>query len=352
MYPINAINFALSNACTARCVYCPKDRGDACDAKHMSLDVMDSVLDSVQNAPKHLKATSLRIRLGENGDMFLNPDVIEIMRRIRKRFANATIEMYNHFYLVEPAVTEVVLKENLVNAVYLNIDGTHDNYRKTKNIRLDKPLANLTHFIGRRDALGLRIPVSVRALTLADYLATVSANYNRHPKWVKPENVDAESDYKELAALMSTVLKSGLDSFKKSVISLWGERDSLGELRLDARKFACPLLFRIRHELCVRPDGGCYLCCADSKQELLIGNLTKESFQEVVGGETRRSFIESLIRRDFHDIGGPCMTVYCCQVHHKSRLITHLFRFATQYAWLLRTAYELWRRKWGVLRSQ
>jgi len=312
--------------------------------------LIDAVLESVEHAPDHLKRASLRIRLGENGDMFLNPDAIEIMRKVRRRLSGATLELYNHFYLVEPSLTDVLLKERLVDAVYLNIDGMHDNYRKAKGIHLDRPLANLRYFIARRNSLGLRIPVSVRALTLSDYVATVSTNYHTSPRLVDPDDLDAAQDYAELASLMRGILTPRLDSFKKSIVTLWGERDSLRELGIDEGKFACPLLFRIQRELCVRPDGGCYLCCADSKQELLIGNLAEESFEAVVLGETRRFYIECLQRRHYDSIGGPCMTVYCCQIHHKSRLVTRAFRLMTQYGWLLRMSYEFWRRAWGVIR--
>jgi len=320
--------------------------------RHMSLEILDAVLERLDDATGLLSRDSLRIRLGENGDLFLNPDAMAILRKVRNRIPTATIELYNHFFHLKPTVADILLQEGLVNAVYMNVDGMHSNYKKIKNIPLDIALANLVHFIERRNSLGLRIPISIRALTLEDYVATVQANYKRPPLWVEPGDLEVDDDYNELRSLINGILTPGLDSFKKSFIALWAERDSLRQLGLDESRFACPLLFRIEREIFVRPDGGCYLCCADSKQELVIGNLARQSFKEVVRGEKRRIYIDRLRKREFRNIGGPCTTVYCCQVHHKVKSISLAFNYLTKYSWLLRMTYEFWRKKWGISRAE
>lgn len=338
---IHTVNFAISNRCTANCFYCPKDRGLMRENKLMSLDTFERVLNNIKG---HGEGYGIQvIRLGENGDLFLNPKAIEMFRVIRREFPGTRIELFNHFFLVDRKIADVLLDERLVDAVYMNIDGIR-NYRLVKRLDFERISGHLEYFIAKRDSLGLSLPVHVRALTLGFYISAVRNNLKRDPVAMPLGAEDATDDYEDIKAYAQRILNPTTDSFKRTYACLWAERPSFKHERLDLAGYHCPQLFKLETEAYVNPDGCWYLCCLDSRQELIVGDLTKEPLCTLAQGEKRREYLSFLKAGQFERMGGPCRTVPCCHIYHPSRMISALFRVATKYAGLLGRVYSYWRK--------
>ena len=282
---IKAVNFAVSNICSANCIYCPKDRGDNCSVSFMSLDTFESVVRNL-NSSEFLANNKVRVvRLGENGDLFLNENAIGMLRIARKKFPYAAIEIYNHFYMMKPSICEVILKEKLVDSVFTNIDGIEDSYEKVKKINFNTTMNNLCYFIEERDSMNLLIPVTVKALTLRHYIDVVKTNFNTFPAYVSKELLKVSDDFLLIKKMFDKVLNKKMDKLIRSWVCMWGERENLSKEKQD--RYACPMLFRNEREIFVAPDGRWYLCCMDSRQELVIGDLTKSKVCELVLSKKR-----------------------------------------------------------------
>lgn len=344
MKSIFAVNIAVSNRCTANCIYCPKDRGEKATNTLMSLDTFNVILQKMTDEDLTGKYALRTIRLGENGDLFLNTNAITMLRAIRTRFPWIKIELFNHFFMLRKDIADILLREQLVDTFYLNIDGMSEMYRLIKKVNFETMISNLNYFIKARDSLGLNIPIHVRALMLKDYVESLHNNFNSYPSHLPDKTLKLRDEFQEIKAYLKNILNPELDSFKKTYPALWAERESLKDKYTNIKKYSCPHLFRIQTEAYISPDGKWYLCCLDSKQELIIGDLTKESFADLINNETRKTYISNLIKREYLKNGGPCKTVHCCQLYHKNKLISLFIKKMTGYTQFINHIYYMWRR--------
>ena len=247
-----------------------------------------------------------------------------MLRIARKKFPYAAIEIYNHFYMMKPSICEVILKEKLVDSVFTNIDGIEDSYEKVKKINFNTTMSNLCYFIEERDSMNLLIPVTVKALTLRHYIDVVKTNFNTFPAYVSKELLKVSDDFLLIKKMFDKVLNKKMDKLIRSWVCMWGERENLSKEKQD--RYACPMLFRNEREIFVAPDGRWYLCCMDSRQELVIGDLTKSKVCELVLSKKRSQMLKMLKKRDFTAIGGPCKTVECCHIYNRKPLISRIIR--------------------------
>jgi MoaA/NifB/PqqE/SkfB family radical SAM enzyme len=78
---IERLHLALSVGCAANCVFCPSDRAENIKTKDMSVEVAKVCFENAKSLP-NLKYISF----SENGDCFLNKDVMEILSKSQFKF--------------------------------------------------------------------------------------------------------------------------------------------------------------------------------------------------------------------------------------------------------------------------
>ena len=327
-----AINFSLSNACSANCLFCPTDRGRKSQAKFMELEVFKAVFQNLTTNLSCQEKANLIVRVGENGDLFLNPDFVRILKEIRHRVPEAKVELYNHFFLFSPEISEILIKQSLVDSIFTNIDGIDENYFQTKSIPFKRTFDNLKFFLEkRRKEDHSQISLNVRVLTHAKYCRTVFRNFGVWPAKYNPNHELPKDDYNEVSNLLKPILDNRLDTFSRSSAVLWAERGHISISKSIQKAYSCPQMFRIESEVFVSPEGKWYLCCLDSKQELVIGDLCVQPFSELVVCEDRRNFLKFLKSKAFAKVGGPCNSVHCCQVYSEQPFVSRLLRIMARY---------------------
>jgi MoaA/NifB/PqqE/SkfB family radical SAM enzyme len=82
---LESVNLSLASACGANCIFCPANRGKRITAKLMPFPVLKKVVDELSSSSFKKKHNVLRIEIGENGDAFLNRDIIKILLYIKKK---------------------------------------------------------------------------------------------------------------------------------------------------------------------------------------------------------------------------------------------------------------------------
>lgn len=262
------------------------------------------------------------IDVGENGDAFLNPEVLEILRLIRSK-SRATVRMFTNFRNFEPALIDAVLSEGLLDKVITNIDGaTPEAYRDVKGLDFDRVERNILHFLARKEELESPVQFRIQALTLNHYVSTVRRVLDGDPVHVPGHLVDTVDDFEEIVARWRP---HGIVP-ERSIVTLWAEdpdtrapRGSIRHAMHRARRRLlpkpCRMLEAIRKGLFIAPSGQVYLCCADFNCETILGDLTRQSVPEVVESSRRRDVLKKLERREFDDIGGPCRNPELCRIY-------------------------------------
>lgn len=304
---IESINFCLTNRCGASCVYCPSDKGLASTSKVMNFQTAKTIIDKA----KKVEGVK-RIVFGENGDLFLNNDWHKILSYARLQLRNKQIIIFTNFQNLDVEASTIIIKEGLTNKIICNIDSINPKtYSKTKHLSFERVWQNLNDFLSLRQQSSSQIVLLMNVLHPTKYFSVMNNVFGVVPT----DRVFSSADDEERTIRTLTGLLRQNDEISSANPCFWAERCLPKQYFENAqlKSFSyCPQLSRIKTEAFISPDGIWYACCLDSKQELVLGDLTQQSFQEVFEGEIRQKLLEHLEQKKFEKIGGPCNTVLCC----------------------------------------
>lgn len=305
---IMEVNFAVSNVCNADCVFCPRSFVDVpVREQYMPVSLVEKVLSEVTTAEFQREHPVVHSVLSENGEPFLNPDIIDILRTVR-RFGLG-ISLFSNFAPVGASVAETVLSEKLVDAIHVNIDGaTEESYGAVKGLPLGIVSQNLFRFINLRDKMKSPTRICIHVMPYKTYHDSVVAAYGSGP--TKGNGHVPPFDAHAVLAKWGGLIRDG-DSIGVDNTLLWAER--YGKERRPG-EFKCPNLPRIRHCAYINPVGDWYACCFDMGNDLVVGNVHDQSVLEIANSNIRKLLIERLEAGRFEDVGFPCTRVDTCQV--------------------------------------
>ncbi|MBN1385105.1 MAG: radical SAM protein [Elusimicrobia bacterium] len=313
---LTSINLSLSSTCSANCIYCPGDRGKNAKQKHMSLELAKKIVDEICSQYFKEKHKIERFEIGENGDAFLNKDVIKILRYVKSKLPEVKIEVYTNFLHLTKEKTVIILSENLIDRFHCNIDGSNsENYFYVKRADYKTFEENLIDFLEIRKQLNNKTPLFIHVLTLRSYINTVRYHLGTWPIKLKDKKLrHIKDDFAVIKRNWEKLIDSDKDRITRVLdIFLWAERDNVDYKKIDFRRYSCSQLGRIRHEAFISAGGTWYACCYDSKNELVLGNVNESGIDEIYESRQRKEMIQLLENKEFQAVGGPCKTVNCCE---------------------------------------
>ncbi|MFA6509947.1 MAG: radical SAM/SPASM domain-containing protein [Candidatus Peribacteraceae bacterium] len=304
---IREINFAVANICNADCVFCPRSFVKVpVEDRYMPVSLVEKVLSEVTTPEFQRQHPVCHSVLSENGEPFLNPDILDILRATRR--AGLGISLFSNFALMGESIAETVLRENLVDAIHVNIDGaTEESYRAVKKLPLDVVSANLGRFLSIRDVMKSPVRICIHAMPYKNYHDSVVASYGSAPG--KGNGLVPPFDAHLVVAAWGNRLRAG-DFIGVDNALLWAERYGKEARSGD---FKCPNIQRVRHCAYINPTGDWYACCYDMGNELVLGNVNRRSVLEIANSKARRVLVDSLESGRFEEIGFPCTRVDACQ---------------------------------------
>lgn len=339
---LKSINLSISCVCGANCIFCPRDRGVDIKEKIMPFISVKKIIEEIASKDFKRHHNIKRIIIGENGDAFLNKDIIDILRYIRLNTTTVKIVLYTNFQYFTKKKVEVILKERLVDLIRCNVDGsTPQNYYNVKQIDYNTVKNNILNFIFLRKYFGEKIPIYLSILTLNRYVNTIYKNFGFYPMKISdPGLINREDDATLIKKEYSKIFDKKIDKiFITRMVMAWAEREISNE-NIDYKKYSCPNIIRIQHEAFIAPDGTWYACCLDSNRHLALGNINKNSLNEIYFSKTRDVLINLLQSKQNKKIGGPCSTIDCCYYMHKNRFISKFFRMICKNRLLVKIWYE------------
>lgn len=296
---IESVNLSLSNRCGGHCVFCPKTRGRRIQGD-MPIDVaMIAVNEAFDNGVRVFS-------LGENGDALLNKNFLNIARYIKKK-GNCFVRLYSNFQNFTPELSITVLKENLLNLVVCNIDGSDaESYEMMKGLDFQNAQDNLREFLRLRKEIPSPTNFILQVLTYHRYRQCILKHFGKVPECVTIERPD---EYNEIFKQWQPLLIAG-DGIFKLFVKGWAVRELCYR---NPKDFNCPEISRIEKEAFIAPNGDWYACCWMENQNVVFGNIMNQSLQEIYNSENRKLFISQLKERKFDEIGFPCSSVEACQ---------------------------------------
>lgn len=312
---LKQVNLCLSSLCGANCIFCPTVRGKETKSKLMSFETAKQIIDEIEILNKEGRHSVMKMEIGENGDAFINPELIRILRYIKLKLPKIEIEVFTNFQNLTADKTKCILTEKLINRFNCNIDGSNKRiFFLVKKLDLNVVSKNIMDFLRIRSELKGQEPLKIIVLTLNSYIKTIHKYFGTYP--LKLNDLNAKfipDDFQLIKKQWEMMIDPKIDSITRSPIFTWAEKEHITTQSISLKRFSCPNLKRIREEAFIAPNGTWYACCFDPNNELVLGNVLKDGFDIIFNSEIRSRFIELLEKRDFDKIGGPCGYVFCCQ---------------------------------------
>ena len=311
---LKSINLALSTLCDADCIFCPSDRGEKIKQKIMPLKFAEKIINEISSRKFRRRHRVKRIIVSEGGEPFLNKDIIEILKLIKSRLPQPLVWINTNFQTVSPDKSRIILEEGLIGQMACNIDGSNaQNYFSVKKLDYDKVMHNIKEFLRIRNELNSRVGLTVRILSLHKYIHTIHEKLGVYPKKLKdPGLINVPDDTQLIVEQLKKILDMNKDIIYVSGAARWAEREQVDTSKIDYKKYHCGMLGEIESSAFIAPDGSWYICCDDSKNEVILGNVITQSIDEVFRSKRRKTIIKMLKEQRFAEIGGPCKTVICC----------------------------------------
>ncbi|MCK9544197.1 MAG: radical SAM protein [Novosphingobium sp.] len=305
---IQEINLSLANICNAKCFFCPRDQYEA-KVKIMPILLIKKIIKDIESEEfKGEGHKILHCTIGENGEPTLNPNLIEILRLLRK--VSPSIHLFTNFSNLTKDKSETIIKEHLVDAISTNVDGLNaESYKQAKGLDFENFKRNVLDFAELRKSLNDKsIVLFLHIISTENYNKAVLKFFNTMPnKQILPLFAgEAES----IKKYWQTIIEPS-DAIGVEDNLMWAERKTSPKKQGD---FSCTNINRIKTNVFINPAGDWYICCFDAGNEIVLGNIKKQTISEIYKSKKRQDIIKLLEEKKFDEIGYPCNRVDCCQV--------------------------------------
>lgn len=313
---LKSINLSTSSICGGNCIFCPENRGKRIQQKFMTFELAKKIIDEISSDEFKKKHRVRNIGVAENGDAFLNKELINILRYIKLKLPQVKVIAATNFQNFTEDKAQIILSEQLIDSFLCNIDASSErNFFAAKGLKLQTVKKNLIDFIKIREKLQNKSSLSIMAVTLNTYINAVHNCLGFYPTKLKDYELrGVEDDFHLIKEQWKNILDPKKDRISKmKTVFLWAEREKASGQELDYKEYQCPNLQRVKEEAFITPDGTWYACCYDSNTELVLGNVAVDNIDTIFSSQQRKNLIEKLEKREFQKIGGPCKTVNCCQ---------------------------------------
>lgn len=308
---ITVIQFELTSNCNERCIHCYIPNVKKNHGVYMPVSKVKSILDEFADM-KGLQVTL------SGGEALMHRDLIDILRHCRK--CDLQITLLTNLMLLTDELIDVLKEVNvsLVQTSLYSMDPSiHDSittvsgsFEKTiqsieKLFKADVPVqiscpVMKANRIGYKDVLLYAQSLNVKAQT--DFIMMARADLDT-------DNLANRISIQETEELLRDILE-----YDKDYAVMQRE---LKPLTSDQKDFIDgPMCGAGRNDLCVAANGDLYPCAG--WQDFVVGNVYKQTLQDVWDNSERLKEIRNVTRRDFPE----CLTCeaadYCamCMVRN------------------------------------
>jgi len=271
----------------------------------MSVDMVKQIVEEITSASFRKKHEPIVCRCSENGEMLMNPEILDILRLLKG--TGLFVDGYSNLSLLTGEHIKAICDEELLEAVHVNIDGIGPAYKEVKGLNYERTEANLQALVNYR-AERMKPVIFVHIITMESYVRSVNRFYGRDPMKYRGQEI-APGEHLRVMGRIGKIIRQW-DRMGVDDILLWAERK--GPRRPGT--YTCPLLARIKTSAFINPAGDWYGCCFDAGNENVLGSIRTHSIDEIAEGKVRKQFIEFLQEGRLNEIGGPCLRADACQV--------------------------------------
>lgn len=246
----------------------------------MPAEILEKIISDCRGKPLR------KINLFWFGDSLTNPKFIDQLRTIRRALPEVTLNLSTNAELLTRERSDIILQEALLDRINFDIDGiTKETYESIRRgVNFDIVMKNVHYFIDEKNKLKVRKPrISVTIIKMTKTLSEIEdfKNYwKSHVDKVEINDYNTWLGSKPDFNVGDTLEKSREGSFKYPCVHPW-------------------------EELVVSADGKAGLCCLDYDLKAEVGDVTKQSIEEIWRGKQMTEYRNYIMKLNYHMIE-PC----------------------------------------------
>jgi hypothetical protein len=308
-----SIDFSLTNWCNATCIYCATPRLNRAREVMSRQHVHKILLDLADPAFTDLYGTLVSVEIGGTTEPLLNPEILDILRDIKKLYPTKEVTLYTNGVLLQPALGAALLAENLITSLVVSIDGlTAAEHTACKGVSYAGVERNVREFMATRARLSGACSMQLNVMTYRRYCSNVQAALGRNPLAVATVAPSLEDSTEAILAKWRPMLRES-DVITPAVFQLRGEYKQEGDsYPVPEEELPCPWIGYVIHSINIASNGDWFICCNDFFRESVLGNVLSERLPDVAA-RARDPFIEALIRNDRSVLPARCRFRKYCQ---------------------------------------
>ncbi|MCP4642360.1 MAG: radical SAM protein [bacterium] len=252
--------------CNGSCVFCPISNTDAVVPKgSMPQELFEKVVEEIGHA-----GCTRRISPYLTNEPFLDPQIVERSRFIRRIVQGCDVVITTNAGLVRPTVVDDIVRDNPFHAIYVSMQGIDKGaYEQSMGggLVFEDTLRNVEYLVEQRNR---HLPSLKIMITMVN---TSEVDVDKAIRYWADRGVPAKA----------TVLEDRGGSV--------GEFDNL---RVNGKRIFrnCSRLLKAA---CITFDGEVVLCCADYYRSVVLGNIRDNTLADVWNSERavgiRRGFL-------------------------------------------------------------
>ncbi len=247
------ISLELTNACNARCIMCPREQLTR-KIGTMNTEIVEKVCrDSFK---KPLK----KMNLFGFGESLLYPRLVEVAKYIKQTLPYVELNLSTNAQLLNNGIADGLLRSG-IDRINIDIDGaaksTYEAVRK--QLDYDVVVNNVKEFIKKRNQDNSKTKLSV---TMIDMDITHNEIKSFKKMWTGLADEIFLNNYNTWAGTFTD--------------------RNINNQQLARPSFPCKNLWR---EMTINYNGKVSFCCMDFNSTIIIGDVTKQSIEEIWHGE-------------------------------------------------------------------
>lgn len=273
-YPLH-LDIAITNVCNLECTFCARtvrvEEGKWRKSEHMSLDLFKKIIDEA------VELGTYSINLNLLNEPLIHPKLIEMIRYAKEK-GIIDVFFHSHGGLLTGDKAEKLLESGL-DRLLISIDSPYkEKYNKIRVLSdFDLVMNNLKKFKESRDAKGLLNPV-------------IRVSFIQFPD-TKVKELD---DAKNLFLQFSDAI--GFQQYVDPTKEIGKDKEYPNGYKSD---FVCHQPFT---RLSIIEDGRVSPCCLDYDQELVVGDVSKQSLKSIWESKEMNDIRETLKKGEFYKI--------------------------------------------------
>ncbi|OSB14047.1 radical SAM/SPASM domain-containing protein [Clostridium botulinum] len=251
-----------TNACNLKCPMCPrtvivndKSKNDKFNIGMMDMDTYKKIIDEA------VRIGVYSIKLNWLGEPLVHPQIVDMVKYAKDK--GIVDVMFNtNAALLTRDISKQLIDVGL-DKIFFSFDSPiKEKYEQIRvGANFEDTLNNIRCLISIRDGLGKKSPLTRVSMVLMK------------------EN---EEEYKQFIELFKDIV---------DVVAYVEYREPVGtERELDVTEFACSQLWQ---RMFIAWDGDVIPCCVDSEKELLMGNIHKNSINQIWNSEIYKKIREN-----------------------------------------------------------